>query len=91
MAQKMIDIKKKLENSRSIGIQTENSPDFYIQLSKNKFIEMYKSKHLDDYILSVNDDNRKKRIIITKSMWNILRKNFDQIDGTFMASRFTRI
>lgn len=87
----MIDLLKFPEkNTRSIGTQTEDTADFHIQLSKNKYIEMYKSRSIGDYVLSLNNNSNKK-ILITKSMWNIFRKNLDQIDGTFMASGHGRV
>ena len=86
MAQKMIDLKKK-QLCRSVESQTEChvTPDFRIQLSKNKYIKLYKSKCYSDYILTLNV-NESKKIVITKSMWKILRKNIKQIDGAFMVN-----
>ena len=83
MAQKMIEIKKKKDKM----IQTEDSvtPDFFIQLNENKYIRLYKSRIYKDYILTLNT-NHSKKIVITRSMWKILRNNSDQIDGAFLAN-----
>ena len=85
MAQKMIDLKKKL-SSRHVDTQTENpvSPDFQIQLTQNKYMKLYKSKCYNDFILTLNV-NESKKIVISKSMWKIIRKNINQIDGAFMV------
>ena len=87
MAQKMIDLKRN-EKLKEIGVQTEEkiSPEFHIQLSKNKFIKLYKSKVYSDYILTFNI-NKSKKIVITRSMWKILLKNSNQINGAFMGDR----
>lgn len=84
MAQRMIDIYKK-ENSRDSITQTDTNlnKDFCIHLSKTKFIKAYKSKSYGEYILTINC-NKSKKIVLTKSMWKILRKNINQIDGVFM-------
>lgn len=85
MAQKMIDLKKCLND---IGIQCNNefsSPDFHIQLSKNKYIKFYKSKCYNDYILTFNI-NKSKKIVLTRSMWKILFQNSNQINGAFLAN-----
>ena len=81
----MIDIKKKLL-MRHVETQTEttHSQDFRIQLSKNKYMKLYKSKCYNDFILTLNV-NESKKIVITKSMWKIIRKNINQIDGAFMV------
>jgi len=81
MAQKMIDLKKK-QLCRNVETQTEShvTPDFQIQLSKNKHIKLYKSKCYADYILTLNV-NESKKTVITKSKWKILRKNIKQIDS----------
>ena len=86
MAQKMIDLKKK-QLCRQVETQTENllSPDFRIQLTKNKYMKLYKSKCYNDFILTLNV-NESKKIVITKSMWKIIRKNINQIDGAFMVN-----
>ena len=82
MAQKMLDLKKKKDKM----IQTEEcvTPEFYIQLNQNKFIKLYKSRIYKDYVLTFNT-NHSKKIVITRSMWKILRRNSDQIDGAFLA------
>ena len=89
MAQKYVDLmKNKLnqQNKCNVAIQTDNNPDFTIKLAQNKFIQLYKSKAYNDYILTVNT-NKSKKIVITRSMWKIFRKNIDQIDGVFMVNR----
>ncbi len=88
MAQKMVDLRRQ-ENLRSVAVQTEENPscEFLIQLSKNKYIELYRSKSYSDYILTINT-NKSKKILITRSMWRIFKKNILQIDGVFMAGRF---
>lgn len=85
MTQKQIDLFKKLECLKDSTTQTEKSisPDFYIQLSKNKHVKLYKSKVYREYILSFHINNSKK-IVVTKSMWKIIRRNLNQIDGAFM-------
>lgn len=84
MAQKMIEIKRK-EDLREIGIQTEDKIelDCHIQLTKNKYIKLYKSKCFNEYILSLNI-NKSKKIVVTKSMWKIIKANIKQIDGALL-------
>lgn len=83
MAQKMIDLKnEKMKSTKAT--QTDLSRDFRIQLSDEKFLEMHKSFGLNEYIMKIN--RRKTKIVITKSMWKIITKNLDQINGVFMAS-----
>jgi len=81
MAQKMIEIMFK-EKLRDCGIQTESkrTPDFSVQLAKNKFIKLYQSRVYNDYILTINT-NHSKKIVITRSMWKIFRLFINQIDS----------
>ena len=88
----MIDIKKEKEKTKDKSLKNSSTqkeskitPDFYIQLDNNKHLRLYKSKIYNDYILTINTNNSKK-IVITRSMWKILRKNVGQIDATFMAN-----
>ena len=86
MTQKMIDLFKKQELLKDSSTQTdfENlSLDFHIQLSKNKFIKLYKSTaYKNEYVLTINT-NQSKKIVLTKSMWKIFRQNIKQIDQAF--------
>lgn len=87
MAQKMIDMKKRKKTFlKDTCVQTESNvtPEFLIQLDDNKHLRLYKSKIYNDYIVTLNTNNSKK-IVITRSMWKILRKNVGQIDATLMA------
>lgn len=84
----MIELYKKKLSHRDIGIQCNNefaNRDFEIYLSKNKYMRLYKSKIYKDYILSFNI-NKSKKIVITKSMWKIIKQNFCQINGVFLDS-----
>jgi len=85
MAQRMIELKK-LEKFHDIGVQTSCciTPEFHIQLSKNKHVKLYRSKVYNEYVLTFNI-NKSKKILVTKSMWKILRTHFNQIDGAFMV------
>ena len=82
----MIDLFKKQELLKDSSTQTdfENlSLDFHIQLSKNKFIKLYKSTaYKNEYVLTINT-NQSKKIVLTKSMWKIFRQNIKQIDQAF--------
>lgn len=83
----MVDIKTRLDKFRDCSTQTEINPtlEFRAQLSKNKFIKLYKSKVYSDYILTLNT-NTSKKIVITKSMWNVFKSHINQIDGAFMVN-----
>lgn len=87
MAQKMIfEYNKLLKQLRDSNTQTDDSKDFCIHLSKTKYIKAYKSKCYGEYILSINC-NKSKKIVLTKPMWKILKRNIDQIDGIFMDAK----
>lgn len=88
MAQKLIELKRQAEKFKECSTQTEKeiSPEFFIQLAKNKHMKLYKSKVYRQFVLSFNINNSKK-IVISKPMWMIFRKYFKQIDGAFMDNR----
>lgn len=85
----MIDLAKYSQKYRDVGVQCDNNNfknlDFHIQLSKNKFLKLYKSKSYNEYILTLNI-NKSKKIVITKSMWKIIKQNLDQIDGAILRN-----
>lgn len=86
MAQKMIELKK-LSNKSDIAIQCNgdfDTPDCQIQLSKNKYLKLYKSKCFNQYILTLNV-NKSKKFVVTKSMWKIIKQNIKQIDGAILV------
>lgn len=88
MAQKMIEINK-IKDKRDVAIQCNNNfdnPEFQIQLSKNKYLKLYKSKCYSEYIMTLNI-NKSKKIVITKSMWKIIKQNINQIDKTILMDR----
>lgn len=80
MTQRQLDLRK-IANQLNKATQTDDSKEFTIYLSRYKFVRVYKSKAYKEYVLSFNFGKCKK-YIITKSMWNILAKNFNQINGT---------
>lgn len=83
----MIEIRNKMINKCDASTQCDgdfDNPEFHLQLSKNKFLKLYKSKSYNDYILTLNV-NSSKKIVITKSMWKIIRQNFNQIDGAILV------
>lgn len=88
MAQKMIELYD-MKEKRDVAIQCNNkfdNPEFHIQLSKNKYLRLYKSKSYSEYILTLNI-NKSKKIVITKAMWKIIKQNINQIDKTILMDR----
>ena len=76
MAQRMIYLSK----LRHVSTQTDDKKDFMFFLSDYKFVRIYKSRAYKEYVISINFGKCKK-YIITKSMWQIFKSYFDQIDG----------
>jgi hypothetical protein len=83
MAQKQIDLFKLqqqlINETKSTGTQTDNIL-YQFDLSRTKYIQIYKSKSLKKNVFSINLDSKKK-IIITPSMWNIIKNNKNVIDA----------
>ena len=79
MTQKQLDLFKLHKEFKSTATQT----DFILyqfDLSKTKYIQIYKSKSLKKNVFSINIDSKKK-IIITSSMWNIIKNNKNILDA----------
>lgn len=81
MAQKYVDLFQFMipKETRSRSTQTDNIL-YQFELSKTKYIQIYKSKKLKRNVFSINLDSKKK-IIITPSMWTIIKNNKDIIDA----------
>lgn len=90
MAQKMLDLMNfKLNQNKYChhDIKCDDNHNFTIRLSQNKYIRFYKSKIYKDFILTFNINNSKK-IVLNRSMFEILRNNFQRIENGFMDSKF---
>ncbi|CAF1114241.1 unnamed protein product [Brachionus calyciflorus] len=75
MAQAMIEMRFK----KNTSTQTADNFDYTFLLSKTKTVRLYKSRSYKDYVLSLSL-NKSKKLIVTKSMWNIFKIYIPLID-----------
>ncbi len=76
MAQIMLDLKK---TKKSIGCQTGEDSEIFINLSNSKHAALKYSSSYKDIVLTFNI-NSTKSFIITKQMWKIFRQHLAKID-----------
>ena len=62
-----------------VGTQTGENDEFTLTFSNSKTLRLYYSKSYKEYVLSFKL-GRTKKFIVTKSMWNILKKYLPKID-----------
>lgn len=82
----MIDMKK-LKNRKNVSTQTGFTSEFCIYLTNTKKARLYFSESYKDLVLCFSSGESKK-IIVTRSMWNIFRKYIIQIDNEFNQRKF---
>jgi hypothetical protein len=84
MAQKMLDLKKKMINTST---QTGFDYEFSTCISQNKRVNFYYCNIYKEYVISFNYGDCKK-FILNKSEWNKFRVHFeiiDKIHGNYAA------
>ena len=95
MAQVMIDLHKKSLQSRkfkTVATQTvnsKNSDELCVYLTKNRTFKLFNSKSYKEYVLSFNFGNSKK-FILTKLMWIKFRRYIPYIERVLLQYKATQ-
>jgi hypothetical protein len=84
MAQRMVELRKKLAPTKmkTIATQTGDTIEFYGVISKGKNVHFRWSERIKDYVVVLTFSNLKKYIMI-RDEWKKFRKYIIQIDHVF--------